>query len=149
MHEPARDFGGTAQDQEESVSTSQTPAVGTIAGFDLTVPDAESVRDFYAAVVGWQPEPFNMGEYDDYFMKSPATGAITAGVCHARGENAGLPPQWLAYIVVADLDASLQRCVEMGGAALTEIKGSEGESRYCVIRDPAGAVLALMQVGGS
>jgi uncharacterized protein len=131
------------------VTTTQPPAVGTIGGFDLTVPDAESVRDFYAAVIGWQSEPFDMGGYADYFMKSPETGAIAAGVCHARGVNADLPPQWLAYIIVADLDASLQRCIEMGGAALTEIKGSEGESRYCVIRDPAGAVLALMQTGSA
>ena len=73
----------------------QTHAAGTIIGFDLTVPDAEAVRDFYAAVVGWQPEPFDMGDYADYFMTSPATGDTVAGVCHARGGNAGLPPQWL------------------------------------------------------
>jgi hypothetical protein len=30
---------------------------------------------------------------------------------------------------------------------LTAVKGSEGGSHYCVIRDPAGAVLALMQLG--
>ena len=125
----------------------QTHAVGTIIGFDLTVPDAETVRDFYAAVVGWQPEPFDMGDYADYFMKSPATNDTVAGVCHARGGNADLPPQWLAYIAVDDLEASMRHCAENGGTVLTQVKGSEGGSRYCVIRDPAGAVLALMQLG--
>lgn len=128
------------------MTTSQTHALGTIIGFDLTVPDAEPLRDFYAAVIGWQPEPFDMGGHADYFMKSPSTGDIVAGVCHARGENADLPPQWLAYIVVEDLDASMRQCVEMGGTLLTGIKGGEGETRYCVIRDPAGAMLALMQM---
>jgi predicted enzyme related to lactoylglutathione lyase len=90
-----------------------------------------------------------MGNYADYFMKSPVTGDTVAGVCHARGENADLPPQWLVYIAVEDLDASMRRCVENGGTVLTEVKGSEGDSRYCVIRDPAGAVLALMQPGNA
>jgi hypothetical protein len=49
----------------------QEHAPGTMIGFDLTVPDAESI---------------------------------------AWGVNADLPPQWLTYIVVADLEASLQRC---------------------------------------
>lgn len=130
---------------EKMVTDALTYAAGTQIGFDLTVPDARAIKDFYSAVVGWTSEPFAMEGYDDYFMKSPATGSIVAGICHARGGNADLPPQWLAYVVVDDLHASLDRCVERGGEVLTAIKGGEGEARYCVIRDPAGAVLALMQ----
>ena len=29
------------------------PPVGTIGWTDLTVPDADGLRDFYSAVVGW------------------------------------------------------------------------------------------------
>ena len=120
--------------------------LGSIAGFDLTVPDADGIRDFYTAVVGWTPDPLDMGGYADYFMKSPETGDPVAGICHARGVNADLPPQWLVYITVADLDASVARCVEIGGSQVTAIKGEPGDDfRYCVIKDPAGAILALMQ----
>lgn len=129
------------------MTASQTHAIGTLIGFDITVPDAEPLRDFYASVIGWKVEPFAMEGYDDYFMKSPATGDTVAGVCHARGENADLPPRWLAYVVVEDLAASMQRCTEQGGSLVTGVKGSEVETRYCVIRDPAGAELALMQLG--
>lgn len=113
---------------------------------DLTVEDAPIVRDFYAAVVGWVPQPLNMGEYDDFVMNTPE-GAGVAGICHARGDNADLPAQWLVYLTVADLDASLQRVTELGGAAVTAIKGEAGSGRYCVIRDPAGAVITLYQPG--
>jgi predicted enzyme related to lactoylglutathione lyase len=130
------------------VSDAQKQAPGTVIGFDLTVPDAEAIRDFYASVVGWRPEPFDMGGYADYFMKTPAEGQVVAGVCHTRGENADMPPQWLTYVVVDDLDASLERCQDGGGRIVTAIKGNEGEGRYCVIQDPAGAYLALMQTGG-
>lgn len=121
---------------------------GTIIGFDLTVPDAEAIRDFYAAVVGWRSEPFDMGGYADYFMQAPESGQTVAGIVHARGENADLPPQWLTYIVVDDLDASLERCRDGGGTVVTAVKGGDGGARYCVIQDPAGAFLALMQMGG-
>jgi uncharacterized protein len=127
------------------VSSSQSPAVGTIAWRDLTVPNADVVRDFYSAVVGWQPEPLDMGGYADFVMKSPASGEAVAGICYARGDNADLPPQWLSYVFVENLDASLRRCTENGGTVLTPVRG-EGGSRFCVIQDPAGAVLALMEV---
>ena len=79
------------------------PAIGTIGWIDLTVDNAEQLRDFYAAVTGWKPEPVVMGGYDDFNMTSPETGIPAAGVCHARGANKGLPPAWMVYIVVADL----------------------------------------------
>ena len=129
------------------MTTPQEYASGTMIGFDLTVPDAESIRDFYAAVVGWEPEPLDMGGYADYFMKAPSSGEPMAGICHARGVNADLPPQWLTYIVVEDLSASLQRCTDRGGTQVTGVKGAAGEQRYCVIQDPAGAYLALMELG--
>ena len=117
--------------------------LGKIGWVDLTVPDAERLRDFYREVAGWQPEPLSMGEYDDYVMKR-ADGEAVSGVCHARGGNAGLPPQWLIYIQVADLDASIERCTALGGRVVAGPKG-EGQ-RYCVVEDPAGAVSALIEV---
>jgi predicted enzyme related to lactoylglutathione lyase len=111
---------------------------------DLTVTDAAPVRDFYAEVVGWETAEVDMGGYADYSMNAPRSGATITGVCHARGVNHGLPPSWLPYFVVADLDASMASCVDRGG----EIVVSErvlGEGRFCVIRDPAGAVAALFE----
>ena len=71
---------------------------GTIAWTDLTVPDAESLRDFYAKVVGWRFEPVPMGEYHDFNMIPPNGDGPAAGICHARGANADLPPVWMIYI---------------------------------------------------
>ena len=129
------------------MTESKRPQVGTIAWRDLTVKDADRVKDFYADVVGWNVEAVAMGEYSDYCMV-PAEGKLPeVGVCHARGVNADLPAQWLMYVVVADLEASLARCKELGGEQLTKARGS-GEGRFAVIKDPAGAVCALYQAGG-
>ena len=121
------------------------PVIGEIVHFDLTVDDAPKIRDFYASVVGWEVEPLPMEGYDDYILKSPTTGDPKGGVCHRRGGNSDLPQQWLMYVNVADLDASVARVRALGGKVLHQTRHHEESSGYAVIEDPAGAVLALMQ----
>jgi len=118
---------------------------GSIGWIDLTVTNAEHVRDFYQHVTGWTPTAVNMGDYQDFCMH-PSPGADpVAGICHARGENASLPPQWIIYITVDDLDESVRRCRELGGKIRIPIRASGAAGRFCVIEDPAGAVSALFE----
>jgi predicted enzyme related to lactoylglutathione lyase len=77
-------------------------------------------------------------------MLQPAKGESVAGICHARGTNADIPPQWLIYIIVADVAASAARCVDLGGQVLVAPRPLSGGT-FCVIRDPAGAICALFQ----
>lgn len=125
------------------MSEPSKPAPGTIAWTDLTVPNADEVRDFYAAVTGWTPQPLSMGDYNDYVMTAPG-GAGVAGVCHARGSNAGLPTQWLIYITVDDVDESIRQCQERGGKLISGPRDMGSYGRFCVIQDPAGAVAGLI-----
>lgn len=122
---------------------SDAKAPGTIGWVDLTVPDAARVRDFYARVAGWTPAPVDMGGYQDFSMQAEG-GETVAGVCHARGENAALPPAWLIYITVADLDAAMCAALELGGKVRIPARRL-CEGRFCVIEDPAGAVAALFE----
>jgi len=121
------------------------PEIGSIGWVDLTVPNAGEVRDFYAQVVGWKPQGLDMGGYEDFVMAAPGSGEGKAGICHARGGNAGLPSVWLVYLMVEDLDASAARCVELGGKILAPARSAGPSGRFCVIQDPAGAVAALFQ----
>ena len=121
------------------------PRVGSISWFDLTVKDATGVRDFYREVVGWGVEARSMGEYDDYCMTQPGSGETVAGVCHARGPNTKLPPQWIIYITVENVDKSIERCKALGGKVIDGPR-MYGDKQFCVIQDPAGAVAALVQV---
>jgi uncharacterized protein len=120
--------------------------VGHIAWLDLTVPDADGVRDFYREVVGWSAEAVAMSEgeerYADYNMLG-ADGSAVAGVCHARGVNAELPPVWMLYLPVGDLAESLRRVQDEGGEVIRTTRGRSGEPVYALVRDPVGAHFAL------
>lgn len=122
-------------------------AVGSIGWIDLTVPDADSLKEFYSKVVGWAPQPLSMGDYADYVMTNPATQDGVAGICHARGSNQGIPPVWMIYIIVADLDTSLRACESLGGEIVKPPRDMGGGARFAMIRDPAGVVCALFQSG--
>ena len=119
----------------------EMPKPGSVVWTDLTVPDAGRVRDFYMRVVGWTSDEISMGEYSDYVMIS-STGDGVAGVCHARGQNVNVPPQWLMYVTVKDLDKSVAECTLLGGEVVDGPRAMSG-GRFCVIKDPAGAVCAL------
>jgi hypothetical protein len=112
---------------------------------DLTVKDAARLRDFYAAVAGWKSAEVPMGGYSDFSMVPPRARKPVAGICHARGPNARLPAQWLVYVTVPDLGASLRRCRALGGKVVDGPRGMGSYGRFAVIRDPAGAVAALIE----
>ncbi len=64
----------------------------------------------------------------------------------SRGASCWLKPvrtQWLIYINVADVHASIARCLELGGKLLIEPRDLGSYGAICVILDPAGAVAAL------
>jgi uncharacterized protein len=104
-------------------------------------------RDFYREVVGWSVQEVEMedgGEpYADYNMLG-GDGSPAAGVCHARGVNAGLPPVWMIYLPVGDLGESLRRVQEEGGKVIKAMQGEDDEYVHAAIQDPVGAYLALI-----
>jgi predicted enzyme related to lactoylglutathione lyase len=83
-----------------------------------------------------------MGDYDDYLMNLPSNGETVAGICHERGSNSELPPQWLMHVRVENSKASAEKVVELGGEIIQGPRVMNDET-YFVIRDPAGAVLAI------
>jgi uncharacterized protein len=119
--------------------------IGTIGWVDLTVPDADALKEFYQDVVGWTTSAFDMGGYNDYCMNVPNSEDTVAGVCHARGSNANQPAQWMIYINVANLDESMEKVTARGGKVLNGPRNMPEQGRYCVIQDPAGAVAALFE----
>lgn len=118
-------------------------SIGAVNWFDLTVQNADVLKNFYKEVVGWNEESFSMGEYNDFLMKDVNGNAI-AGICNAKGGNKDLPPFWLIYINVKNLDDSLDSCKRLNGKQVSEIRNYD-EGRYCIIEDCAGAFAALYE----
>lgn len=118
--------------------------IGRVTWVDLTVEDADKVSGFYNKVVGWDMQGLDMGGYEDYCMNAPDDGETVAGICHARGVNANIPPQWLMYVSVGDLEASLKEVTANGGKIIGDKRSDGKGGHYCLIQDPAGAYMMIV-----
>lgn len=117
---------------------------GSFGWADLTVENADQIRDFYANVIGYSFSEVDMGGYSDFCMNSPDDGQTKTGICFTRGANSGLPPVWLIYFYVHNLDESLKKLLAGNGKIIIGPK-EMGTARYAVVQDPAGAYCALYQ----
>lgn len=122
--------------------------IGTINWTDITVPDAEALKRFYENLIGWTSEGIPMKEgdnaYEDYVMKSPDGKAI-AGICHLKGVNQSLPPTWIVYITVENVEKSLQKALGLGGKLIKKYHTKEGKLMYVIVQDLAGAVFGMAE----
>jgi predicted enzyme related to lactoylglutathione lyase len=101
-------------------------------------PDLEASSAFYAALFDWTVEPFE-GSPEPYLTIK--NGEVTNGGIRTLN-SPGPPPHWLVYFAVDDLDASLAKVSELGGA--THAGPIDiGIARIAVVADPQGAMFAL------
>lgn len=119
---------------------------GDYAWLDISVDNANELSSFYQKVLGWEVEEISMGTYSDYSMVNPNTKEAVSGICHAKGYNAKMPPMWLPYFLVDDVEKALKDALAMGAEQLDEVKSISKDS-FVVIKDPAGACCALYQRG--
>lgn len=83
---------------------SDKSSLGTIRWFELTVKDAKPLSQFYAEVVGWGKAETPVDDYHDYSMTHADTGHPLSGICHQKGQNVGIPSQWLMYVYADNIE---------------------------------------------
>ncbi len=120
----------------ESEAAAQPDGVGRISWLTLVVSDVSTTCRFYEQVIGWSTAP--AGVEGRFEMRRP-DGVSAAEICHAGGDDAGIPPVWILSLPVDDFAESLRRVRDGGGEI---IKGST-DSGHAVIRDPVGVYIAL------
>jgi uncharacterized protein len=116
------------------------PEPGAFCWNELVTSDAESAANFYGQLFGWKAEAFPGGMPYTLFK---ADGRQVAGLM-ARPDPQ-IPPQWLAYVHVEDVEASTKRARELGAKIWLEPKDVPTVGRIAVIQDPQGAPLGIFQ----
>lgn len=119
--------------------------IGHYNWIDLTVSDAESIRDFYKEIIGYSHTDIEMSGYKDYCLNSPSDDKTIAGICHRKSANSNLPPVWLVYFNVNNLNSSIDKVIRLGGKLISEIISYGPSGKYVIIQDPAGTFCALYQ----
>jgi predicted enzyme related to lactoylglutathione lyase len=118
----------------------QTP--GAFSWSELMTTGPEAATAFYAKLFGWQVEPMNMGmPYNVLKVGDAAIGGIMG---MPPGAPAGMPPMWMPYVTVADVDALVKQVVSLGGKVRMPPADIPSVGRFAVIADPQGAAINVI-----
>jgi uncharacterized protein len=115
----------------------------TLCWNELTTRAKDDSIRFYKAVFDWHPHAHGEGA-GDYVEFHVADDAV-CGLMPMVGEMwpADLPNHWMVYFATDDVDAAVERVVELGGSVAvgpTDIP----PGRFAVVNDPHRAVFSLL-----
>ena len=111
---------------------------GALCWNELYTSDLDAAKDFYGGVFGWEYQAFESSP-EPYFVVMNQ-GRSNGGV---RGlAEPGMPPNWLVYFAVEDIDAGVAKASELGGTTMMGPMDI-GIAKIAIVQDPQGAVFAL------
>ncbi|MFD0313370.1 VOC family protein [Streptomyces flavalbus] len=117
-------------------------APGSLGWAELLTREPARATDFYPAVFGWTVHASR--NYNQWGVDGRDFGGM---VTMDEKFPPEVPPHWLPYFAVADVDAANADTVQAGGAALMDPTSLPDGPRIAVLRDPQGAVFGVYRAG--
>lgn len=123
------------------------PPHGTFCWNELMTRDSAAAGKFYSELIGWKANDSSMPGMQYTLFKTGENDA--GGMMDMPTEvPAEVPPHWMAYIAVDDVDALAKKTVELGGKLLFGPQEVPKVGRFITIQDPTGAVVSLITLSG-
>ncbi len=116
---------------------------GTLNWNECQTKDAAAAETFYRAVFDYGIDEMPMGEGEPYRVLK--VGGKGIGGLMQLGQRMGdIPPNWATVFSVDDADAAVANAGELGADVLMPPTDIPEIGRYAVLRDPVGAVFAVI-----
>jgi predicted enzyme related to lactoylglutathione lyase len=114
---------------------------------DLMVKDVEKAKAFYGELFGWSFKT-EKGEmpYTHIMRGETGVGGMMSLAQMKGGEH--IPPHWLGYVNVDDVDATVKSVGQHGGKILSPKESLPEVGDWAVVADPTGAVVSPMVYRG-
>lgn len=107
---------------------------------ELQCPDVERATAFYGELFGWTITDSGMPGY----ALLNHGGVEIGGLMKMTDEMKGVPPNWMSYVNVDDVDAVAEAARANGGTIAVEPRDIPNVARFTVFGDPDGAYLSAM-----
>ncbi len=115
---------------------------GAFSWSELLTDDVEGAKRFYSELLGWEMEDFPSEEMTYTVVK--AGGAAVGGIMALPPQASGRPPHWGIYITVPDVDASVQKALELGATIMVPPMDIKDVGRFSLVQDPQGAMFSMI-----
>lgn len=123
----------------------KTREPGAPAWHELATPEVDAASAFYGDLLGWsyEDQPIFSAKYHR-IRATPDGEPDGGGMLQMNEEWEGVPPHWMVYLAVADIDACVAYCSEHGGqVGVPPFDTPVG--RISVLCDPHGAVFSVIE----
>ena len=119
---------------------------GNFVWYELMTGDVNAAQAFYGPLLGWQFE--DSGQTDRVYQLASINGNNICGFMPVP-EGAGMPPCWMGYLGVNDVDSITANITEAGGTVHMAPIDVENVGRIALVSDAQGAMVYLMQAASS
>lgn len=119
--------------------------VGTLVWNELYTRNTEKAGTFYAGLFGWRLTAFpGPMEYTVFRLTGADQGV--GGMMPMPAEMKDVPPHWLPYFRVDDVDATVAQARDLGGTICNPPMDIPTVGRIAMLADPQGAAFAILKV---
>jgi uncharacterized protein len=117
---------------------------GSFAWTELNTRDMKKASDFFVKVFGYEAKKLE-GPMEYTTLHQPGEQTPVAGVLQMdQNWPKEVPPHWMVYFAVTDVDAALETVAKLGGKTCVPPFDSP-YGRISVIEDPQGGMVSLIK----
>ena len=130
----------------EHAGAAASPEPNHFGWSELATTDTGAAREFYGKLFGWGAKVDDNTEMP--YTEFQLNGVSLAGMMPLTPQHGDAPPHWLPYVVVSDCEATAAKATKLGATQIVPPTHIPDVGPFSVFADPAGAVIAVVQLGG-
>ncbi len=112
---------------------------------ELNCHDVRAAIAFYGRVHGWKFDSIKLEDGSIYWI-GRRDGVPVCGISRLDPHrHADVPPHWMTYMAVADIEAARRAALFHGGGVLREVFHVPGFGRLAVLTDPMDTLVGLFE----
>jgi len=115
---------------------------GRFVWHELMTRDVPAAKKFYSKLTGWKPQAWPLDP--TYTVNHSEHGPQAGFMAIPADMPAEMPAHWVTYIGTRDVDGTAAAAVRAGGSIIKGPDDIKGAGRYAVLKDPHGAVFAIL-----
>jgi predicted enzyme related to lactoylglutathione lyase len=122
-------------------SPAQAAGPAKFVWYDLMTTDTKAATAFYHDVIGWEATDSHLPGHAYTYLSAGPT--MIGGLMELPAP--GIPPGWMGYIGVDDVDGYTARAAEAGGKVHVHPRDIPEVGRFSMVADPQGAMFYIFK----
>ncbi len=122
-------------------------STGEFCWYELGTRDISAAVKFYKDLAHWGTLTHDMGQMGTYHIFQLEGQDVGGGYQMGGPQFEGVPPHWMAYVWVEDVDSTVAKAQSLGGKVIAPPMDVPDVGRMAFLQDPQGAHFAVFKGG--